>query len=199
MASDPSQNLSTLLKAWSRGDPGALNDVVTVLYPEIRKIARRHLGRHAPQQTLESAAIANEAYVRLSRARGLCCENRAKFLALCAHIIRRLIGEYARARRYAKRGGGAVNLVLDEEAIGADGRGADLLALDEALEVLAQLDPRKASLVEQYCFGGLTIEECAELLGISPRTAKRDWKFAKAWLRTQLTGKPRPDHVLIEQ
>ena len=141
---------------------------------------------------MESAALANEAYLRLIRARRIHCENRLNFFALCAQIIRRIVGEYARSRRYAKRGGSAVRIPLDEEAAGVAARGVEVLALDEALELLSKIDPRKVRLVELHCFGGLTLDESAEVLGISPETAKRDWKMAKAWLRLHLTGETKP-------
>ena len=188
MSADRPQDISQLLIAWSEGDRQALNELMAIVYPEIRRIARQRLGRQAPNETLESAAVANEAYIRLIRARGLHCENRLKFFALCAQIIRRVIGEYARSQRYAKRGGKAVRVPLDEGACAANAPGIELLALDEALYSLARLDPRKATLVEHRCFGGLTTDESAEILGISRETAKRDWKFAKAWLRAQLTA-----------
>jgi RNA polymerase sigma factor (TIGR02999 family) len=156
------------------------------VYPEIRKIARQRLGQ-SPQLTLESAAVANEAYVRLFHARGIQCENRLMFFALCGQVIRRIIGEYARSRRYAKRGGSAVRVPLNEEIVGADGPDIQVLVLDEALESLSKMDPRKGRLVELHCFGGLTIDECSEVLRISPETAKRDWKTAKAWLCVQLS------------
>lgn len=181
------EDISQLLIAWSAGDREALNELMAIVYPEIRRIARQRLGRQAPHETLESAAVANEAYIRLIRAHGLHCENRLQFFALCAQIIRRVIGEYARSQRYAKRGGKAVRVPLVEGVLGANAPGVELLVLDEALESLATLDPRKAALVEQRCFAGLTTDESAELLGISRETAKRDWKFAKAWLRAQLT------------
>ncbi len=111
------------------------------------------------------------------------------FFALCAQVIRRIIGEYSRSRRYAKRGGSAVRVPLDEGAIGMQGRDIELLALDDALESLCKLDPRKGRLVELHCFGGLTMEESAEVLRISPETAKRDWKLAKAWLGLELAGR----------
>jgi RNA polymerase sigma factor (TIGR02999 family) len=180
-----------LLTAWSGGDPHALDDLVSLVYPELRRIARQHLGRQAPP-TLESACLANEAWLRLIRSRGIHCESRLNFLALCAQIIRRIIGEYARSRRYAKRGGSAVQVTLDEAALGMPAREVDVLALDEALESLSKLDPRKGKLLELHCFGGLTIDESAEALGISPETAKRDWKLAKAWLRVHLTGETKP-------
>jgi RNA polymerase sigma-70 factor (ECF subfamily) len=185
-------DISQLLDAWSDGNQQAFDDLMSIVYPEIRKIARQRLNRQAPHQTLESAALANEAYLRLIRARGIHCENRLKFFALCAQIIRRIVGEYARSQRYAKRGGSAVRVPLDEEVVGTTARGVELLALDEALESLSKIDPRKSRLVELHCFGGLTVDESAEILGISPATAKRDWKMAKAWLRVQLTGDTTP-------
>jgi RNA polymerase sigma-70 factor (ECF subfamily) len=185
------QDISRLLARWSDGSREAFDELVSIVYPEVRKIARQHLGRHAPQ-TLESAALANEAYVRLVRARGIHCENRLRFLALCAQVIRRIIGEYARAGRKAKRGGNAVRVPLNEAALGTPARGMELLTLDEALKSLSKLDSRKGKLVELHCFGGLTIDESAEFLGISPETAKRDWKMAKAWLRVHFTGEATP-------
>ena len=186
------QNISLLLKGWSDGDQQALEELVSIVYPEIRKIARQRLGRRGSPPTLESAALANEAYLRLIRARGIHCENRLNFFALCAQVIRRIIGEYARSHRYAKRGGSAVRVPLDEEALGTPAYDVELLALDEALESLSNFDPRKARLVEMHCFGGLTVDETAQVLDISTETAKRDWKLAKAWLRVHLAGKASP-------
>lgn len=191
MATQKNEFVSDLLAAWSGGDQDALNDLISVVYEEIRGIARRHL-RRTPQPTLESAAVANEAYVRLFRARGLQCESRQMFLALCAQVVRRIIGEYARSRRYAKRGGSPVHVSLDEVDPGTPDRSVDLLALDEALEFLSRVDPRKGRLLELRCFGGLTVDESADVLRISPETAKRDWKMAKAWLRLHLTGETAP-------
>jgi RNA polymerase sigma factor (TIGR02999 family) len=182
------QDISRLLAAWSDGSQQAFDELVSIVYPEVRKIARQHLARHAPPETLESAALANEAYLRLIRARGIHCENRLRFLALCGQVIRRIIGEYARAGRYAKRGGNAIRVTLDEAVLSTPARETDLLALDEAIESLSKVDSRKGKLVELHCFGGLTIDESAEILGISPETAKRDWKMAKAWLRVHLAG-----------
>ncbi len=186
MSAGRPQDITGLLAAWSDGNEQALSELMSIVYPEIRKIARQHLRGRVPQ-TLESAALVNEAYIRLTRVQGIHCENRLMFFAFCSQIIRRIIGEYARSQRYAKRGGRAVRVPLHDEAVGASSREVELLALDEALESLSRLDPRKATLVVQHCFGGLTIDESATLLGISPETAKRDWKFAKAWLRAQLT------------
>jgi RNA polymerase sigma factor (TIGR02999 family) len=192
MSAQRPQDISQLLAAWSDGDQQAVDELMSIVYPEIRKIARQRLSRGTSPQTLESAALANEAYLRLIRAQGIHCESRLKFFALCAQIIRRIVGEYARSRRYAKRGGSAVRVPLDEETLGTQPRGFELLALDEALESLSKIDPRKGRLVELHCFGGLTVDESAQVLGISAETAKRDWKMAKAWLRVHLTGETTP-------
>src|SRR5262249_32885218 len=154
---DTNQDVSRLVAAWNNGEPQALDNLISVVYPELRRIARQHLARRG-SLTLESACLANEAYVRLVRARGIHCQTRLSFLALCAQIIRRIIGEYARSRRYAKRGGSAIRVTLAEDALGAPARGIEMLALDEALGSLSELDPRKGTLVELHCFGGLTID-----------------------------------------
>jgi len=192
MSAQRPQDISQLLAAWSDGDQQAVDELMSIVYPEIRKIARQRLSRGTSPQTLESAALANEAYLRLIRAQGIHCESRLKFFALCAQIIRRIVGEYARSRRYAKRGGSAVRVPLDEETPGIQPRGFELLALDEALEALSKIDPRKGRLVELHCFGGLTVDESAQILQISPETAKRDWKLAKAWLRAYMSAETTP-------
>jgi RNA polymerase sigma-70 factor (ECF subfamily) len=172
------RDISGLIAAWGRGEEQALNSLMPLVYSELRRIARRHLGCRPPGQTLESAALANEAYLKLVRAGGVHCESRVHFLALCSQIIRRILVDHARSRGYAKRGGGAVQIPLDEELVAAETHQVDVLALDEALTSLFQFDPRKARVVELRYFGGLSVEETAEVLGISPETAKRDWKTA---------------------
>jgi RNA polymerase sigma factor (TIGR02999 family) len=144
-------------------------------------------GRHAGDHTLQSAALANEAYLRLIRAQGIQCENRAHFFALCAQVIRRILVDHARKCRYAKRGGDAVRIPLEEALLGARARAVELLALDDALASLSKLDPRKGRVVELSYFGGLSVEETAEVLRISPETVLRDWKLAKTWLFRELT------------
>ena len=188
MAAEITEDISGLLAAWSDGDQEALRHLVSVVYPEIRRIARRYLCRSAPDQTLESAALANEAYLKLIRARGLRCENRLQFFALCAQIIRRFLVDHARERRYAKRGGEAVRVPLDEALLGTRARGVEILALDEALATLSKIDPRKGRVVELRYFAGLSVDETAEVLQISPETVFRDWKMAKAWLLGELSG-----------
>jgi RNA polymerase sigma factor (TIGR02999 family) len=175
-------DISGLLVAWNNGDEEALSHLMSFVYPELRRIARQHLGRRPAGETLESAALANEAYLKLMRAGGIRCENRVHFLALCSQIIRRILVDHARSRGYDKRGGNAVRVPLDDVLLGARARGIEILALDEALESLSRIDARKGRVVELRYFGGLSVEETAEVMGISPETVKRDWKMAKAWL-----------------
>lgn len=184
------RDITRLLAAWSNGDEEALNYLMPMVYVELRRIARRHLGRLAPQHTLESAALVNEAYLKLVRASGIQCDNRLQFFALCAQVIRRILVDHARSGAYAKRGGNGMRIPLDEEAVGPNERGVELLAMDDALAALAKIDPRKGKLVELRYFGGLTIEESAGVLGIGRETAKRDWKIAKAWLFAELRARP---------
>jgi RNA polymerase sigma factor (TIGR02999 family) len=187
MTEEGPPNISGLLIAWNNGDEEALSHLVPFVYPELRRIARQHLWRRAPGHTLESAALANEAYLKLVRAGGIHCENRVHFLALCSQIIRRILVDHARDRGYAKRGGNAVRVSLDDALLRARTRGIEVLALDEALESLSKIDARKGRVVELRYFGGLSIEETAEVIGISPETVNRDWKMAKAWLFDVLT------------
>jgi RNA polymerase sigma factor (TIGR02999 family) len=183
------EDVSGLLAAWSNGDEEALRDLVSVVYPELRRIARQQLARRSPGHTLESAALANEAYLKLIRARGIQCESRAHFFALCAQMIRRILVDHARNNRYAKRGGDAVRVPLDEGLRCTGPDGVEVLALDQALESLSKIDRRKSHVVELRFFGGLNVEETAEVLEISPETVQRDWRMAKTWLFRELTKK----------
>jgi RNA polymerase sigma-70 factor (ECF subfamily) len=186
------RDITGMLAAWNRGDADALDRLMDLVYPELRRIARRHLERRRAGESLESAALANEAYLKLVRAGGIRCENRGHFLALCAQIIRRILVDHARRRGFAKRGGAAVRVPLDDVLLAAQERGIEVLALDEALGTLAQIDGRKGRVVELRYFGGLSIEETAEVLGVSVDTVKRDWRMARAWLIAELTGKRDP-------
>ncbi len=183
------QDITGMLAAWNRGDPGSLDRLLDLLYPKLRRIAHRHLERRRPGESLESGALANEAYLKLVRAGGIRCQSRAHFLALCSQIMRRIVVDHARRRRSAKRGGDALCLALDEALVAAQTRGIEVLALDEALDALARIDQRKSRVVELRYFGGLDIEETAEVLGVSVDTVKRDWRMARAWLLGELTGK----------
>ena len=187
MAAEGSHDITRMLVAWGNGNEDALSGLMPLVYPELRRIARRHLARQFPDHTLESAALVNEAYLKLIRANGIRCESRLQFFALCAQIIRRILVDHARNRASRKRGGGAVQIPLDETLIAARHQGVDVLALNEALTALSKVDPRKERVVELRYFGGLSVEETAEVLGMSPETAKRDWKIAKAWLLRELS------------
>jgi RNA polymerase sigma factor (TIGR02999 family) len=190
MTAGSSEDISALLTAWSGGDEEALKRLISAVYPEMRRIARQQLGKQNKDHTLQSAALANEAYLKLIRARGLHCESRTQFFALCAHVIRQILVDHARSRNYAKRGGGAARIPLDEELLGTRARGVEVLALDEALTSLAAVDARKARVVELRYFGGLSVEETAMFLNISRETVHRDWGMAKAWLFRALSPKP---------
>ena len=187
MDENASSQITALLVAWKAGDGEALQRLISVVYPEMRKIARVHLARRSGGQTFESAALANEAYLRLIRAKGLECKDRAHFFAVCAQIIRRVLVDHARNRRRIKRGGGAVEVTLDEAFLPTPIDAIDVLALDEALESLSRIDARKCRVVELRFFGGLSVEESAEVLQVSPETVMRDWKMARAWLYRELT------------
>jgi RNA polymerase sigma factor (TIGR02999 family) len=177
-----------MLRAWNNGDAAALDRLVEVIYPTLRRIARHHLARRHSGDSVESAALANEAYLKLVRAGGIRCENREHFLAVCAQIIRRILVDHARSGSFAKRGGHALRVTLDEAVATAEDRGIEIIALDEALAQLAAIDSRKSRVVELRYFGGLNIEETADNLGVSVDTVKRDWRMARAWLRTQLSA-----------
>jgi len=178
-----------LLAAWKGGDADALDRLTDLAYPELRRIARRTLASRRAGDSLDSAALANEAYIKLVRAEGIDCENRAHFLALCSQIMRRILVDHARHCGFAKRGGKAAHVPLDEILLAAQARGVEVLALDEALEALALIDKRKSRVVELRYFGGLSIEETAEVLEVSMDTVKRDFRMARAWLLAKLTEK----------
>ena len=187
MTVESQRDISGLIAAWGDGDEKALHSLISAIYPELRRIARQHLNHRGAGQTLESAALANEAYLKLIRAGAIRCENRTHFLAVCAQIMRRILVDHARSCGYAKRGGHAERVPLDDMLLGAEARGVRILALDEALDSLAGISPRQARVVELRYFGGLSIDETAEILGITPVREKRDWKSAKAWLYAVLT------------
>jgi RNA polymerase sigma-70 factor, ECF subfamily len=188
MAERSQPDLTGMLAAWNDGDPDALDRLVGVVYPELRKLARQHLARRRPGESLESASLANEAYLKLVRSGGIRCESRVHFLALCSQMMRRILVDHVRRGGYAKRGGQGLRVELDEAMLAASERGIDVLALDEALEELSKIDERKARVVEMRYFGGLSIEETADALAVSIDTVKRDWRMAKAWLLSALAG-----------
>jgi RNA polymerase sigma-70 factor, ECF subfamily len=186
-------DITGMLAAWNGGDADALDRLIGLVYPTLRRIAHQHLARRRPGESLDSAALTNETYLKLVRAGGIHCESRAHFLALCAQIMRRILVDHVRRRGSGKRGGGAAHVPLDEVVLVAQARGIEVLALDEALAALARIDRRKSRVVELRYFGGLTIEETADVLGVSVETAKRDWRMARAWLLAELTRKRAPE------
>ena len=187
MAGSP-QEVTALLAAWSDGDRAALDELVPLVYGELRRLAHLYTGRESPGHTLQTSALVNEAYLRLADRTKPRLHNRAHFFAICAQLMRQVLVDYARRRRSQKRGGGARQVALDEGMIVSEERAADVVALDAALKRLAELDPRQSHIVELRFFGGLSIEETAEVLGVSPGTVMRDWTLAKAWLRREISG-----------
>jgi RNA polymerase sigma factor (TIGR02999 family) len=184
-------DITQMLAAWAEGDKDALDRLTARLYPDFRRIARHYLVRRTGD-SLESAALANEVYLKLTSAGRIRCEDRTHFLALCAQMIRHTLVDHARRRRSTKRGGDALRVPLDEVLLEVETGGIEVVALDSALRSLAEIDGRKSRVVELRYFGGLSLEETAEILGVSVETAKRDWKMARAWLYTQLAGKQKP-------
>jgi RNA polymerase sigma factor (TIGR02999 family) len=187
MTSDPPQ-ITQLLLAWGNGDQRALEELMPLVYAELRKVAARRLRRQRPGHTLQTTALVNEAYLRLIDASQVRWQNRAHFFAVSAQFMRRILVDFARERQNLKRGGGAQRVSLDEGVALAPERGEDLLALDEALDRLAALNARQARVVELRYFGGLSEEETAEALKISLRTVQRDWNLARLWLYRELNS-----------
>ena len=186
------KEVTQLLVAWGSGDPHALQELMPLVYRELRRLAHGHLRRERPDHTLQTTALVHEAYLRLVDQQEANWKNRAQFFAVAAQMMRRILVDYARARQYAKRGGGAQPVELDEAMVVSSDRAAEVVALDEALLRLAELDSRKSRLVELRFFGGLSIEETAEILGVSPGTVMRDWTLAKAWLQREMTHEGEP-------
>jgi RNA polymerase sigma factor (TIGR02999 family) len=178
--------ITSLLVAWSDGDREALERLMPLIESELHGIARRYMRRENPGHTLQTTALVNEAYFRLVDQRNVRWQNRAHFFAIAAQIMRRILLNYARDRHRAKRGGQAVQVSLSEVAVVDEERSAELIALDEALGRLAAIDARKCRVVELRYFGGLSVEETAEVLGVSEVTVARDWKMAKAWLKREI-------------
>jgi RNA polymerase sigma factor (TIGR02999 family) len=175
--------VTQLLVAWGNGDQAARDELMSVVYQELHRLAHHYMKRESPGHTLQTSALVNEAFLRLVDQRDVHWQNRAHFFGIAAQMMRRVLVDYARSSRYAKRGGGAHQMSLDEALIVSDERSAEVVALDDALEGLAEIDPRKSQIVELRFFGGFSIDETAEILGVSPGTVMRDWTLAKAWLR----------------
>lgn len=181
-----SARITKLLAAWGSGNEDARNELIPVVYNELRRIARRHLRRERPDHTLQSAGLVNEAYLRLAHEKAPQWENRAHFFGVAARLMRQILVDHARHRLAAKRGAGVSVLTLDPELAPAPKPGVDLLALDDALEKLTRMDEQQGRLVELRFFGGLSIDETAVVLRVSPATVKREWVTARVWLRREL-------------
>jgi RNA polymerase sigma-70 factor, ECF subfamily len=179
--------VSTLLRAWSGGDQRALERLTPIVYDGLRRLARRYMRRERAGHSLQTTALVNEAYMRLVDYERMQWQDRAHFFAVSAQLMRRILVEHAR-RHNLKRGGGLQHVSLDEAAVVGGGRPADMVALDDAMNALARLDARKAQVVEMRFFGGLSVEETAEVLKVSSVTVKRDWSTAKLWLYRELAG-----------
>lgn len=194
MVPTKSAEITTLLKAWSEGDTSALDRLTPLLYDELRRLARGYMRHERPGHTLQTTALINEAYLRLVDVKGVDWDGRAHFLAVAARIMRRILVDAARARASAKRGGEmervdhSTAVHFDQLSAPQSNRADDLVALDDALSRLTQLDPRQGQVIELRFFGGLTVEETAGVLNISPQSVMRDWKLARAWLARELRG-----------
>ena len=183
----PTQEITALLTNWSRGEKAALERLVPLVYPELRRIAKRQMARENPDHTLQTSALINEAYLKLVDRENVDWQNRAHFFAVSAQVMRHILIDHARKYLYNKRGARAQHVALDEAAIVEEKRSTELVALDEALSALATLDPRRSQIVELKFFGGLNAEEIAEVTGVSPSTVQREWRAAKAWLHHTIT------------
>ncbi len=182
--------VTQLLMAWNDGDQSALERLIPLVHAELHRIARRYMRNERAGHTLQTSALINEAYLRLIDAQQVRWQNRAHFFGIAAQLMRRVLVDFARSRSYKKRGGGALQVSLDETMVITKERGEDLVALDEALSALSELDERKGRVVEMRFFGGLSEKEIAEALTVSPETVRRDWRLAKSWLRRRLSETP---------
>ena len=182
----PPQEVTQLLVDWGNGNQAALDRLMPVVYTELRQLAHRYMRRERPGHTMQTTALIHEAYLRLVDQNQVRWQHQAHFFGIAARLMRQILIEHARSRTRAKRGGGVGTISLDEAAIVSQARATALLALDDALERLATIDPRKSQVVELRFFGGLSVEEAAQVLNIAPNTVLRDWRMAKAWLRREI-------------
>ena len=184
--------VTELLKAWGDGNEGALSQLAPLVERELHRLAHKYMRREGPGKTLQTTALVNEVYLRLIDIQEVSWQNRAHFFAVSAKMMRRILTDFARSRQYLKRGGGAVQVSWDEALSVSQEKDADIVAIDDALNQLTLLDSRKAQVVELRFFGGLSVEETAEVLKISEQTVLRDWKFAKSWLMRALSEQKIP-------
>jgi RNA polymerase sigma factor (TIGR02999 family) len=186
---EPSDRVTELLRAWTGGDEAALPQLVPLVLDELRRLARQHITSKRDRELLQTTALVNEAYLRLVDITRVRWQDRNHFFSMASRLMRRVLVDLARAHTTAKRGGGQIRVTLDEAVIASEEPGPDLLALDEALEALASVDVRKSRVIEMRFFGGLSVEETAEALNVSPQTVMRDWRLARAWLSRELRRK----------
>jgi len=189
--SGSAQEFTQLLGDWSGGDAGALEKLIPLVQPELHRLAHYYMSRERGGHTLQTTALLNEAYLQLTDKTPLPWQNRTHFMAVAAQLMRRIMVDHARARHALKRGAGAIRVTLDETTLVTQERAEELLALDEALEKLAEFDRRRCEIVEMRYFGGMTVEEIADVLKVHPNTVMRDWRAAKAWLYAELTTEGR--------
>ena len=194
MSVPSTQEVTEMLVAWSNGDESALERLVPLVHDELHRLAHRYMNREGPGHMLQTTALVNEAYLRLVDSSHVRWQNRAHFFAVSAQLMRRILVDFARSRNYLKRGGNAVQVSLDKVLAITPEQDLDVVALDEALNALAAIDERKSQVVELRFFGGLNIEETAEVLKVSPDTVMRDWRLAKVWLLRQLSAE-KPDET----
>ena len=187
MTTHSPKEITRLLVAWGDGDEAALEELTPLVYQQLHRLAHHYLRHEQPGHTLQTSALVNEAYLRLVDWKNVRWQSRAHFFGVSAQLMRRILVDFARSRRYQKRGGGVPALALEEAAL-ISGERTDLVALDEALASLSQLDARQSRVVELRFFGGLTVEETAEVLKVSAATVRRDWSVARAWLRREMVG-----------
>ena len=191
MSVPPIDEVTALLQAWSAGDEAALEKLTPLVYEELRRTAHRYMAQEQTGHTLQTTALVNEVYLRLVKVSEVNWQNRTHFLAVCARMMRRILTDFARSRRYLKRGGNAARVPFDEALFGGIDAPSDIVALDDALKALARFDKRKSRVVELRFFGGLTVEETAAVLQVSVETVLRDWKLSKAWLLHELREEKR--------
>ena len=188
MTQTKTHEVTRLLQAWGGGEDAALQQIIPIVYSELKRIAHRYMAGERRGHTLQTTALVNEAYLKLVDSRQVSWQNRAHFFAISAQLMRRILVDFARSRGYQKRGGAARDVTLEEGLMGAQTRTQNLVALDDALKTLSDLDPRKSKVVELRFFGGLSVEETAEVLKVSQDTVLRDWRLARAWLGRELSG-----------
>jgi RNA polymerase sigma factor (TIGR02999 family) len=188
MSGQPDAEVTQLLQEWAKGEPQAMTRLMEAVYPELRQIAARHLRRERKEHTLQPTALVSEAYLRLARRAGTPWQNRTHFFAVAAHVVRAVLVDHARARLAVKRGADPVVVEMSESSARVPAPPVDLLDLDAALTALERIDPQQSRIVELRHFAGLSIEETADALGVSPSSVKRDWLVAKTWIRRHMSG-----------